>query len=183
MIPGLLDPKGTIVGLSFVSVSVMLLIIRTFPLGPTEDRANALVATLPRSRRQVITARYVLVTALVVILALVLGTVSAIQPNASFGDQVGVAAVFIVAPLLNMVVIGPLSSRGGLGPVGPAIPMVVFAGLMFAAILLPESWRQAASAAVAQDPAFTLGAAALVLALLLASSYSLSVRLFERRDL
>lgn len=183
IIPGLINPKDGVVGLAFVSMAIMLLIVRIFPMGSAEDRANTLAATLPTRRRQVISARYTLVTGLVTLLAAVVIIITALQPGESFGERFGVASVFIVAPLLNMVVTGPLSSRGGLGPVGPAIPMVIFAALMFTAILMPESAQQAAAEFIAQSPTLSFGIGAAVIAVLLVLSYLLSIRLFERRDL
>lgn len=87
LIPGLMDPKGGIVGLSFVSIAAMLLITRAFPMGPAEDRANTLAATLPTRRRQVISARYTLVTGLVTLLAAVVIIITALQPGESFGSD------------------------------------------------------------------------------------------------
>lgn len=181
MVPVLLQrPQGGTTGIAFVAMSAMVLISRLFPFDSSGSRINVLVGTLPVTRRQVIGSRYTLALLIVAVTGVL---IAVLLPSIDLTDRLGITALFTVIPLISVAVTGPLSSRGGLGPVGPALPLLCFGVLMLAAVLMPESWQQVLVGFILQAPAASAGIGIVGVGAVLVVSLWLSVRWFERRDL
>lgn len=172
--------QGATVGVAFLAMTSVVLVSRLFPFEPASTRANTLVGTLPVTRRQVIASRYAL--ALLIILASALLAMLVVF-RVGLPERIGVAVVVATLPLLNLVAIGPLSSRGSLGQLGPMMPILPFVALMLLVLFMPDTWKQAALAAFLQSPALSVGACAAVLIGLVIASFLLSTRWFTKRDL
>lgn len=181
MVPVVLQqPQGGTTGIAFVAMSAMVLISRLFPFDSSGSRINVLVGTLPVTRRQVIGSRYTLALLIVAITGVL---IAMLLPGTDLADKLGLTALFTVIPLISVAVTGPLSSRGGLGAVGPVLPLLCFGVLMLAAVLMPESWQQVLVGFILQAPAASAGIGIVGVGAVLVVSLWLSVRWFERRDL
>lgn len=170
--------QGETIAIAFLAMAGVVVIIRLFPFDDAA-RNYTLISTLPVSRRQAITARFMLGIVIVAVDAAllwlaVLGTGTA--------EALLAAGLLAAVLLLNLAITAPMASRGGLGTLGPVAPMLVFALLMAGVFWLPESWRIALLRFAVEQPTATTGLAAGLLLGLLVASYLLSVRWFERRD-
>lgn len=172
--------QGETIGIAFLAMTSVVLVSRIFPFESTSRQVNVLVGTLPVTRRQVVAARYTL--AMFIILASAI-LVTLIPPYDGLMQSIAMAGVLGAIPLLNLIVIGPLSSRGGLGQIGPMVPVLPLAVLVLLAIFMPASWKQALLIVALELPALSASLGLVLLAILLIASFLLSVRWFTKRDL
>ncbi len=181
LLPMILMDGEAPVGIGFLAMGAIVLVGRLFPSGTADDRANALIGTLPAVRRKVIGARYLL--SLAIILAAML-TIAVILPDVAMAERIGITTAIALIPVLHLTAIGPLSSKGGLGPLVPAVAAAIpFLLLMVGMLFVPESTQQAVFVTVMEKPALFGGITALIVAVLLVASFTASAQLFQRRDL
>ncbi len=181
LLPMILMDGEAPVGIGFLAMGAIVLVGRLFPSGTADDRANALIGTLPAVRRKVIGARYLL--SLAIILAAML-TIAVILPDVAMAERIGITTAIALIPVLHLTAIGPLSSKGGLGPLVPAVAAAIpFLLLMVGMLFVPESTQQAVLITVMEKPALFGGITALIVAVLLVASFTASAQLFQRRDL
>lgn len=100
----------------FLVMTAVVLVSRVFPFEPSSRRPNALVGTLPVTRRQVVSARYTLALAIIAIVAALMAIVPS---QAGLPERLAITGVLTTFPLLNLAVAGPLSARGGLAQLAP----------------------------------------------------------------
>lgn len=176
--PRFLIDGGGSTGIAFVAMAGVVAIIRLFPFDDA-NRSYTLTSTLPVTRRQVIASRFLVSLGLVVV---AMGVLVIASPDLS---PAGLApsALIAVAMLLNLVVTAPMASRGGFGAYGPVLPMFVFALVMMGIVFMPPTWQVAIAGFALANPVLALGLGLVILVALVAGSFLLSVRFFERRDL
>lgn len=175
--------QGT-VGVAFIAMTAIALVTRIFPFDAAGSRANTLAGTLPVTRHQVIAARY----AMALLVAVAAGLLVPVAlSGATAAERAGAGALLAAMPLLHLIVIGPLSSRGGLGPVAPAFAQMLPLAIVFVVagfvMMLPDDPKRAVLVLVLRAPALSAGIAVTVILALLVVSYVLSTRWFESRDL
>lgn len=108
--------QGGVVGIVFLTMASVVLVFRLFPLDPAGERVNALVGTLPVSRRQVVVVRYALAF---ISIAMASCLAAVILPDSSSAEKLGVGAIVAAITLVNVALVGALSGRGGFGAIGP----------------------------------------------------------------
>ena len=172
--------QGGTVGVAFLTMTAVVLVSRVFPFEPSSSRANTLVGTLPVTRRQVVSARYALALSIILVTA---ALVVVIAPEEGLPERLGMAGVVVAVPLLNLIAVGPLSSRGGFGQIGPMVPVLPFALLMLLVVFMPESWKQSLFSGILEAPVLSAILGVTLLVALIILSFLLSVRWFSRRDL
>lgn len=167
------------IGLALLGVPAMSSIIRVFsPYDSGVDR-NALLGTLPVARRQIISARYVLSLAIVALIFVLVMLIF----DGGLPEKLGVASAFSALLLVSLVVVGPLSSKGGLGRWAATAPLGLVGIVVLAVAFLPATRRDSVVAVVQEAPASSALVGLVAAVVLTLGSCLLSIRWYERRDL